>query len=98
MNKNWSGKYSSIVPREFKATLGKFAPQFAGYQQQDSQEFMSFLMDGIHEVRPNAPTPDPNVNPNLNPNCYPNPTVGPEPSQEEALHRGGRGGRWQARS
>ena len=50
MNKNWSGKYSSIVPREFKATLGKFAPQFAGYQQQDSQEFMSFLMDGIHEV------------------------------------------------
>lgn len=29
--------------------MGKFAPQFSGYQQQDSQELMAFLLDGLHE-------------------------------------------------
>lgn len=26
-----------------------FAPRFSGYQQQDSQELMAFLLDGLHE-------------------------------------------------
>ena len=29
--------------------VGRFAPQFSGYQQQDSQELLSFLLDGLHE-------------------------------------------------
>ena len=29
---------TSITPREFKQTLQRFAPQFSGYQQHDSQE------------------------------------------------------------
>lgn len=29
--------------------VGKFAPQFSGYQQQDSQELLAFLLDGLHE-------------------------------------------------
>lgn len=29
--------------------MGRFAPQFSGYQQQDSQELMAFLLDGLHE-------------------------------------------------
>ena len=37
-----------VVPRSFKKTIGDFQPQFAGYQQQDSQEFMGFLLDGLH--------------------------------------------------
>ncbi|XP_074646893.1 ubiquitin carboxyl-terminal hydrolase 15-like isoform X2 [Tubulanus polymorphus] len=45
----WSGKYSYTVPRNFKIAVGKFAPQFSGYQQQDSQELMAFLLDGLHE-------------------------------------------------
>jgi ubiquitin carboxyl-terminal hydrolase 4/11/15 len=40
---------STVAPRTFKSTLGKFAPMFSGYGQQDSQEFMSFLVDGLHE-------------------------------------------------
>jgi ubiquitin C-terminal hydrolase len=32
-----------------KQTVGEFAPRFAGYQQQDSSEFLSFLLDGLHE-------------------------------------------------
>jgi len=45
----WSGKYSYTVPRNFKIAVGRFAPQFSGYQQQDSQELMAFLLDGLHE-------------------------------------------------
>ncbi|XP_033095827.1 ubiquitin carboxyl-terminal hydrolase 4-like [Anneissia japonica] len=29
--------------------VGRFAPQFSGYQQQDSQELLGFLLDGLHE-------------------------------------------------
>ena len=39
----------SVIPRAFKAALARFAPQFAGYQQQDSQELLAFLLDGLHE-------------------------------------------------
>merc|ERR1711936_537124 len=45
----WSGKYTYVVPRSFKMALGRFAPQFSGYQQQDSQELLTFLLDGLHE-------------------------------------------------
>lgn len=40
---------SSFPPREFKKTIGRFAPNFSGYGQQDSQEFLAFLLDGLHE-------------------------------------------------
>lgn len=29
--------------------LVRFAPQYSGTEQQDSQEFLNFLLDGIHE-------------------------------------------------
>ena len=45
----WSGNFTVVVPLTFKAVIGEFAPQFAGYQQQDSQELMNFLLDGLHE-------------------------------------------------
>ena len=37
------------APREFKMQLQRFAPQFTGYQQHDSQELVAFLLDGLHE-------------------------------------------------
>ncbi|KAK3755857.1 hypothetical protein QZH41_014323 [Actinostola sp. cb2023] len=33
----------------FKMQVGRFAPQFSGYQQQDSHELLAFLLDGLHE-------------------------------------------------
>jgi len=30
-------------------SVGRFKPEFSGYQQQDSQELMAFLLDGLHE-------------------------------------------------
>lgn len=49
MKEMWSGEHSYVSPVEFKRVIGKYAPQFAGYQQQDSQELISFLLDGLHE-------------------------------------------------
>lgn len=46
--KMWSG-FSSVSPAEFKWTVGRFAPQFSGYRQHDSQELLAFLLDGMHE-------------------------------------------------
>ncbi|KAL1708415.1 hypothetical protein EV121DRAFT_254436 [Schizophyllum commune] len=40
---------SSYSPRDFKMQLQRFAPQFSGYQQHDSQELVAFLLDGLHE-------------------------------------------------
>ncbi|ETO26124.1 ubiquitin carboxyl-terminal hydrolase 11 [Reticulomyxa filosa] len=45
----FSNKYKVIAPREFKTAIGEVAPRFMGYSQQDSQELLSFLLDGLHE-------------------------------------------------
>ncbi|KAJ0968755.1 hypothetical protein J5N97_021632 [Dioscorea zingiberensis] len=45
----WSSGRSSVAPREFKGKLARFAPQFSGYNQHDSQELLAFLLDGLHE-------------------------------------------------
>ncbi|KAH8673591.1 hypothetical protein BX600DRAFT_209389 [Xylariales sp. PMI_506] len=39
----------SVTPRQFKNTIGRYAPAFSGYGQQDSQEFLGFLLDGLQE-------------------------------------------------
>ncbi|KAG2482980.1 hypothetical protein HYH03_018107 [Edaphochlamys debaryana] len=49
MSQLWRGGVSAVTPRSFKAKIGRFAPQFSGYAQHDSQEFLAFLLDGLHE-------------------------------------------------
>ncbi|SPQ22937.1 de57be69-df5e-4200-ad4d-8e6e50567eb8 [Thermothielavioides terrestris] len=39
----------SVAPRHFKGIIGRYAPAFSGYGQQDSQEFLGFLLDGLQE-------------------------------------------------
>lgn len=39
----------SVRPAELKATLGSINQSFGGYQQQDSQELLAFLLDALHE-------------------------------------------------
>lgn len=39
----------AVSPREFKFVVGKARPAFSGWGQQDSQEFVIFLLDGLQE-------------------------------------------------
>ncbi|CAN9501282.1 unnamed protein product [Ophioblennius macclurei] len=38
----------AICPSDFRAQIQKYAPKFAGCNQQDAQEFLRFLLDGLH--------------------------------------------------
>ncbi|PKA60058.1 Ubiquitin carboxyl-terminal hydrolase 10 [Apostasia shenzhenica] len=49
LRKLWSSGRTSVAPRTFKTKLARFAPQFSGYNQHDSQELLAFLLDGLHE-------------------------------------------------
>ncbi|KAL6623060.1 hypothetical protein ACP70R_032939 [Stipagrostis hirtigluma subsp. patula] len=49
LRKLWSAGRTAIAPRAFKSKLSRFAPQFSGYNQHDSQELLAFLLDGLHE-------------------------------------------------
>ncbi|CAM0948743.1 unnamed protein product [Alopecurus aequalis] len=49
LRKIWAIDGTSFSPRQFKARLGRFAPQFIGFNQHDSQELLAFLLDGLHE-------------------------------------------------
>ncbi|MDP2434755.1 MAG: hypothetical protein Q8P67_03340 [archaeon] len=45
----WSGSHRMIAPRGMKSSIGKWARQFSGYRQHDSQELLNFLLDALHE-------------------------------------------------
>jgi len=45
----WAGRHDTVSPNKFKSAVAKSAPRFVGYSQQDSQEFLRFFMEGLHE-------------------------------------------------
>ncbi|KAJ9455835.1 putative ubiquitin carboxyl-terminal hydrolase 11 [Diplonema papillatum] len=49
MRQMWQTSSTSYAPGSFKKELGKCNEQFAGWGQEDSQEFVSFLLDRMHE-------------------------------------------------
>ncbi|XP_075439215.1 ubiquitin carboxyl-terminal hydrolase 2 [Ascaphus truei] len=45
----WTCSANDVVsPSEFKTQIQRYAPRFMGYNQQDAQEFLRFLLDGLH--------------------------------------------------
>ncbi|CAF3405858.1 unnamed protein product [Rotaria socialis] len=44
-----SSSHSVVSPSAFKSIVGRFASRFVGYAQQDSQEFLRYLLQGLHE-------------------------------------------------
>lgn len=47
--RNGDSNNSSVNPQAFKSQIQKFAPRFMGYSQQDAQEFLRYLLQGLHE-------------------------------------------------
>jgi ubiquitin C-terminal hydrolase len=45
----WCERESVYSPDNIKSAVSSINPMFSGYAQHDSQEFFSFLIDGIHE-------------------------------------------------
>ena len=49
LRKLWSGEYTYFPPRKLMAIIAKRSEHFEGQSQQDAHEFMSYLLDGLHE-------------------------------------------------
>lgn len=45
----WVGQARTIAPWRMRQAISKYAPHFVVTQQQDTQEVMAFLLDGLHE-------------------------------------------------
>lgn len=45
----WSAKVGEKSPARFRTQLGKINAQFSGGDQQDAQEFLSYILDVLHE-------------------------------------------------
>ncbi|CAB1316660.1 unnamed protein product [Coregonus sp. 'balchen'] len=62
LNNNCRAK--AALMEDFKTQIQRYAPKFVGYNQQDAQEFLHFLLDGLHNevnrvtVRPRLPSED----------------------------------------
>ncbi|XP_052123285.1 ubiquitin carboxyl-terminal hydrolase 2, partial [Frankliniella occidentalis] len=60
----WTGEGQVINTSAFKGQIQHFAPRFMGYSQQDAQEFLRYLLEGLHEDvnrvehRPSTVLPD----------------------------------------
>nr|CAD7446139.1 unnamed protein product [Timema bartmani] len=45
----WRGQFRSIACHDLKAVMGRLKSSFQGVEQQDSHEFLTLLMDWLHE-------------------------------------------------
>ena len=45
----WSDKISVVAPVKFKTMVGGLNSDFGGREQQDASEFMTWLLDQLHE-------------------------------------------------
>ncbi|XP_039298553.1 ubiquitin carboxyl-terminal hydrolase 2 isoform X2 [Nilaparvata lugens] len=45
----WIGEKACADPTNFKLQIQRFAPRFTGYSQQDAQEFLRYLLEGLHQ-------------------------------------------------
>jgi ubiquitin carboxyl-terminal hydrolase 4/11/15 len=57
----WANSHTVLPPADLKKLLAERRPEYAGYQQQDAQEVLTFLLDGLHEDVNRAAYPRPLV-------------------------------------
>lgn len=73
----WSNTQTSCAPHELKSLIGQKRAEFTGYQQQDAQELLTFMLDGLHEDVNTAPFPRP-IQPDVESNNRPDKEVAAE--------------------
>ena len=62
LRKLWSGEYDYFSPKKLRSVIASRSSHFAGNEQHDAHEFMSYLLDGLHEdlnrirVKPQTPS------------------------------------------
>ena len=49
LEKLWTANVAYTPPVDLKWTIGKYAPDFAGYRQHDTQELIAYLLGALHE-------------------------------------------------
>ena len=49
LKKLWLDSSENFSPNHFRAVFIRFVPQFSGFAQQDSNEFLTILIDKLHE-------------------------------------------------
>lgn len=49
LNELWNKESDVFSPTQLKRVIGKHNPMFQGNSQHDSQEFLNFLLDTLHE-------------------------------------------------
>eukprot|EP00123_Amoebidium_parasiticum_P011150 comp20537_c0_seq1/m.26334 comp20537_c0_seq1/g.26334 ORF comp20537_c0_seq1/g.26334 comp20537_c0_seq1/m.26334 type:complete len:625 (-) comp20537_c0_seq1:127-2001(-) len=54
----WSGKWGLVTPHAMLHAVWRLIPSFRGYMQQDAQEFMCQLLDGLQDELTKLPAPD----------------------------------------
>ncbi|EPQ56117.1 hypothetical protein GLOTRDRAFT_137950 [Gloeophyllum trabeum ATCC 11539] len=72
LHEMWHGEMPYISPLQFRRSICSHASQFEGNDQHDSQEFLTFLLDGLHE--------------DLN-RILQKPSIEPSPEREAELER-----------
>ncbi|KZT25326.1 hypothetical protein NEOLEDRAFT_1156281 [Neolentinus lepideus HHB14362 ss-1] len=72
LHEMWHGEMPYLSPLQFRRSICTHATQFDGNDQHDSQEFLTFLLDGLHE--------------DLNRIMY-KPAIEPSPEQEAELEK-----------
>ena len=45
----WKDQRDAVTPSAFKSQIQRFAPRFTGYSQQDAQEFLRYVLQGLHD-------------------------------------------------